>query len=113
MKFILISFTLFFYSIICIAQNSIKEITIADGQMPSVVKDKNNKLHIAFGKGDSILYTSTTDGKTFTPFFLVAVVPKLFSFAMRGPQIAATSRGLIITAVTQNGDIVSSQKEGN
>ena len=112
MKLMLVIFTFFFYCNVCNAQNLVEGILIADGQMPSVVKDKNNRLHIAIGKGDSILYTSSTDGRTFTPASLVAIVPKLFSFAMRGPQIASTTRGLIITAVTQNGDIVSLQKEG-
>jgi hypothetical protein len=80
-------------------------ITIAKGQVPSVVKDKANIIHIVYGTGDSIMYVSGKDGKTFTSPSLVSVLPGLFSFAMRGPQVAVTSRGLLITACTKEGNI--------
>src|SRR6476620_11659642 len=81
------------------AQVSIEPvITIAKGQVPSVVKDRGNLIHIVYGTGDSIMYVSSKDGKTFTSPSLVSVLPGLFSFAMRGPQVAMTSHGLVITA---------------
>ena len=57
------------------------------------------------------MYTWSDDGKDFTSPALVAVLPKLFASAMRGPQIAAAANGIIITACTSNGNIFSYQKE--
>jgi hypothetical protein len=84
---------------------------IAHGQTPNIAKDKNNTIHIVYGSGDSIIYISSRDGKYFTPPSLVAVLPKLFAFAMRGPQIAATINGPIVSACTKEGNIFSYKKE--
>ena len=93
------------------AQVSIEPvITIAKGQVPSVVKDRGNLIHIVYGTGDSIMYVSGKDGKTFTSPSLVSVLPGLFSFAMRGPQVAVTSHGLVITACTKEGNIYAFNK---
>ncbi len=114
MKSLFLAFTIFFYSLVSLAQTLPEQAKlISEGQIPAVVKDKNNRLHLAFGKGDSVLYTSSPDGKSFTPVSLVAIVPKVFSFAMRGPQIAVTTNGLIITVCTQQGDIFTFTKNGN
>lgn len=88
------------------------EITIANGQMPNIVKDKTGTLHLVYGTGDSIMYTSSTDkGNSFTQPSLVATVPRLFSFAMRGPQIAVNEKGVMITACSSNGNIFSYYRE--
>ncbi|HJW15616.1 MAG TPA: sialidase family protein [Flavisolibacter sp.] len=96
----------------CLPAQDIKEgvITIGHGQVPSVVKDKANVIHIAYGTGDSIMYVSSKDGRTFTSPSLVSVLPGLFSFAMRGPQVAVSSRGLVITACTKEGNIYAFNK---
>jgi hypothetical protein len=84
---------------------------IGNGQMPNASKDIRGNLHIVFGSGDSILYSfSGNQGKTFSQPELVALLPNLFASAMRGPQIASTSNGLIIIASTKNGDIFSFAK---
>lgn len=80
-------------------------ITIGKGQVPSVAKDRSNIIHVVYGSGDSIMYVMSKDGKSFTTPSLVSVLPGLFSFAMRGPQVAVSSRGLIITACTKEGNI--------
>ncbi len=36
-------------------------VIIADGQMPAVASIDSNSLHIIFGKGDSLLYTSSNN----------------------------------------------------
>ncbi|MDB5231270.1 MAG: exo-alpha-sialidase [Chitinophagaceae bacterium] len=87
-------------------------VIIAKGQMPDIVLDKKGNLHIAYGTGDSIMYTSSKDGKNFTPPKLVAVIPGVFSSGMRGPQIAATTNGLVITASNKSGNIFSFYKRG-
>jgi hypothetical protein len=80
---------------------------IARGQMPAITMDKKNNLHIVYGSGDSILYVSSKDGKSFSIPSLIAMLPKLFASSMRGPQIAATADGLIVLACTKNGNIYS------
>src|SRR5262245_9832469 len=70
---------------------------IATGQMPAVARDHSNNLHLVYGKGDSILYSYSSDhGKTFSTPALISVVQKLAASHMRGPQIAATNGGLSV-----------------
>ena len=97
-----------------IAYNQNKEsadLVIAKGQIPDIVKDKSSNIHIVYGSGDSIMYISSKDGNSFTSPSLVAVLPKLFASAMRGPQIAASANGLVVTACTNNGNIFSYKRE--
>jgi hypothetical protein len=84
---------------------------IAAGQMPNIVTDITGKLHMTFGKGDSILYTYSTDGYEFAKPILVATLPNLSASHTRGPQIAITEFGISITACTNKGDIFSYYNE--
>lgn len=99
------------------AQNvasSNKDVIVAKGRMPNMTTDKTNNVHIVYGTGDSILYLSSTNsGKSFTTPSLIAVLPGLFASAMRGPQIAATDDGLIVTACTNKGNIYSFNQKGS
>lgn len=91
-----------------------KDVIIANGRMPNITKDKSNNIHIVYGTGDSIMYISSTkEGKSFSLPVLVAVLPKVFATAMRGPQITSTANGLIITANTTYGNIFAYHKEGS
>ncbi len=47
---------------------------------------------------------------TFSRPSLISVLPHAYSFATRGPQIAATKKGLVVTACTSQGDIYSFYK---
>jgi hypothetical protein len=85
-------------------------LIIAKGQMPYMTRDKSNTIHIVYGRGDSILYISSQDGKSYSSPSLVAVLHGLSASAMRGPQIAAAANGLIVTACTKLGNIFSYQK---
>lgn len=90
-----------------------KDLIVAKGKMPNMTTDKSNNIHIVYGTGDSIMYLSSTNkGKSFISPSLIAVLPGLFASAMRGPQIAATDNGLIITACTNKGNIYSFKKQG-
>src|SRR5213079_1505296 len=72
---------------------------IAAGQMPNAIMDRSGNPQLVFGSGDSILYSSSDDrGITFSSPILVAIVPKLAASHMRGPQIAVTTNGLVVTA---------------
>ena len=91
--------------------NTGKDLVIAKGRMPNITKDKSNNLHVVYGTGDSIMYLSSSNqGKSFSSPVLVAVLPKVFATAMRGPQITSTSNGIIITANTNYGNIYAYHK---
>jgi hypothetical protein len=88
------------------------DFVIGNGQVPDIAKDKSGMIHVAYGIGDSIMYTASSDnGQSFSLPSVVAVLPDLFSFAMRGPQIAVNNSGIIITACTSNGNIFSYYKD--
>lgn len=88
------------------------DFVIAKGQIPNIAKDEKGNIHLVYGLGDSVMYTSSSDkGNSFSTPSLVAILPKLYSFAMRGPQIAATNNGIMITACTNEGNIYSYYKE--
>ena len=81
---------------------------VAPGQMPNIVTDKKNNVHLVYGKCDSIMYSYSTDqGKTFSASALLSVLPHLAASHTRGPQLAATKDGLVVTACTNEGDIFS------
>lgn len=87
------------------------DFIVGNGQMPNLVKDRDNNIHLVYGSGDSILYTYSTDNaETFSKPAVISVLPHVFTFAMRGPQIAATEKGVVVTACTSLGDIYSFHK---
>jgi hypothetical protein len=112
---IILSITIVFCTLIACNEkkNFFKaDFVIGNGQMPDVVKDKNDHLHLVYGLGDSIMYTFSSDnGISFSSPSLVDVLPGLFSFATRGTQVSATDHGVIITACTSKGNIYSYYKE--
>lgn len=91
------------------------DFIIANGEMPAMANDKyNNTLHVVFGNGDSIMYTSSTDkGITFSPPVLIAALPYVYTYATRGPQIAVSNKGVVVTACTKDGNIFTFYKEEN
>src|SRR5215208_4262151 len=92
----------------CTGQIIKKDLIIGSGQMPNVTKDNKTNLHIVYGTGDSIMYSfSSNDGKTFSSPKLLSLLPKLAASHTRGPQIAATTEGLVVTACNSLGNIFS------
>jgi hypothetical protein len=111
MKKIILSFLSFFIFLIGYSQRRNNgDIIIAKGHMPAIAKDKKNNIHIVYGNGDSIMYIFSNDVKSYSSPVLVAVLPELFAFAMRGPQIAMGNNGLIITAGDKSGNLYSYRK---
>src|SRR5215471_21009925 len=89
----------------CTDHTLVKGAMIAAGQMPNLARDRKNNLHLVYGKGDSIMYSfSSNDGKNFSKPTLVAVLPGLAASHMRGPQIAPTFNGPNVIACTRSGD---------
>ena len=71
------------------------DLIIANGQMPALAKDKDDNLHLVYGTGDSIMYVYSDDKAiTFSRPVLISVIPHVYIYATRGPQIAATDKGL-------------------
>ncbi len=112
MKLIILSALALFIYLTAPTQPLKSEVIAAKGRMPDLAKDLQNAIHIVYGSGDSIMYTNSKDGQHFTTSSLVAVLPKLFASAMRGPQVAATADGLIVMACTSDGNIYAYKKEG-
>ncbi|HVG42083.1 MAG TPA: sialidase family protein, partial [Chitinophagaceae bacterium] len=84
------------------------DLIVAPGQMPNIVTDKSYNVHMVYGKSDSIMYTYSRDqGKTFSAPALLSVLPHLAASHTRGPQLAVTKDGLVVTACTNEGDIFS------
>lgn len=115
MKLIFIIFTSFVFLAACQDGNpTVSTTTIASGQMPNLVKDNSGNIHLVFGNGDSLLYCYSSDkGKTFSTPSLIRILPKLAASYTRGPQIAATSNGLSVTACNDRGDIFSFTKDAS
>jgi hypothetical protein len=85
---------------------------IANGEMPNLATDETGNVHLVYGNGDSVMYSASVDrGESFSKPSLVALLPKLFANAMRGPQIAFTDEGVTILAANQLGDIFSYRKD--
>lgn len=108
-----IFFCLVFILVLCTAfgQNAGNATIIGSGHVPAIAIDNRKNIHIAYGSGDSIMYVFSKNGVLFTNPALVGTVPRLFSFAMRGPQIAVTRSGVVITACTKDGNIFSFHKD--
>lgn len=86
---------------------------IGNGQMPNLVKDRDNIFHLVFGTGDSIMYSYSSDqAMSFSPPSLIAVLPKLAASHTRGPQVAASNKGITVIACNSLGDIFSYFKAG-
>src|SRR6476659_9241941 len=78
------------------------DIIVANGQMPNLVKDKQDNLHLVYGSGDSILYMYSADrGKTFSKPSLISILPELAASHSRGRQITATTSGLTVLACNE------------
>ena len=111
-SFLSIAFVLAFIGCKDQATVNTSDTIIAQGQMPDLSKDNSGLVHLVYGSGDSILYSFSSDkGKSFSSPSLVALLPKLAASHMRGPQIAATSNGLVVTACNRMGDIFSFTKD--
>lgn len=88
------------------------EVTIATGKMPALAKDASNNLHLAYGYGDSIMYTYSDDkGSTFSIPVLIDTLKGLVASATRGPQITVTKNGVSVIAVNNDGNIFSFTKD--
>ena len=103
--------SVFIFLIACTQTKETSDRVIANGSMPAITKDKENIIHIVYGNSDSIMYIFSKAGKSYSTPTLVAVLPGLAASATRGPQIAAVSGGIVITACDDPGNIYSFRKD--
>ena len=74
--------------------------------MPNIARDNSGYLHLVYAREDSLLYSFSSDeGKKFSPPEIIAIIHGLSAAAMRGPQIACSEQGLVVTANNHAGDI--------
>ena len=94
-------------SSLLIGLSSFSQESVAAGQMPNI-STYQNEVRLAYGRNDSIFYAVSTDyGKAFSKEMLVDVLIGLAASHTRGPQIAVTTTGTLITACNNAGDIFS------
>ncbi|WP_240163435.1 sialidase family protein [Spirosoma taeanense] len=79
--------------------------TIGEGTHPAVAIDPAGKVHVVYGQGQKILYSTSATGESFSRPQLIDSLPGLHLGASRGPQIAATSGSVVITAIDKAGDV--------
>ncbi len=79
--------------------------TVGSGIHPSVATEPAGRVHVVYGQGNVIFYTTSPDGKRFEKPVRVDSLPGLHLGASRGPQIAATAQSVVITAIDKAGNI--------
>ncbi|HSB93004.1 MAG TPA: sialidase family protein [Flavitalea sp.] len=85
--------------------NPNKPYLLAKGSMPARPMETRKGISLIYGIGDSLMEASGSIGKELS-YRVIDVIPKLFSFAMRGPQAVVTTQGVVTIACTQDGDII-------
>ena len=78
---------------------------VVNGSMPARPLETPDGITVIYGIGDSLMQASGIAGKEMQSPQVIAVIPKMFSFAMRGPQAVLTSNGVVTIVCTQSGDI--------
>ncbi len=73
---------------------------------PQVAVARGGKVHVVFGKENSVYHISSSDGKLFSAPVKVGELTKLALRLRRGPRIAATDDRLLVTAISHaDGDL--------
>jgi hypothetical protein len=82
-------------------------VVIGPGQQPKAIVDQKGILKVVYGSEDKIYYLESRDkAKSFSKPALVASLPGGLMLGMgRGPQIASSDHGTLITAVNKAGDV--------
>lgn len=81
---------------------------IGQGIHPAVATDPTGGVHIVYGNGQTLRYaTLSAAGEPAGAPVLVDSLPGLFVGASRGPQIAANSQSVVITAIDKMGNVLA------
>ncbi|WP_461113440.1 exo-alpha-sialidase [Spirosoma jeollabukense] len=75
------------------------------GRHPTVATDPAGGVHVVYGQGNTIFYVASSDGERFNTPVRIDSLAGLHLGASRGPQIAATSQSVVITAIDKLGNV--------
>ncbi len=67
---------------------------------PQVAVSPDGRIHVVFGKENTLYHVASADGHTFSPPVKVGELDKLALRMRRGPRIAATDRCVVVTAIS-------------
>src|SRR4051794_23865230 len=79
---------------------SFEILPAGSGIQPQLAVSPKGVYHLVFGKGNSVFYSTASDGKTFTAPVKVGEMEKLALGRRRGPRISATDAVIAITAIS-------------
>jgi hypothetical protein len=78
----------------------------SEGTQPSIIIDKSQTVKIAYGSGDKVFFsTSSNHGKSFTPPKPVGQLKDLQLAMTRGVQIASVNDSSVIAATDKHGNV--------
>ncbi|WP_128544174.1 sialidase family protein [Larkinella soli] len=81
---------------------------VGTGLHPSVSVDPGGAVHLVLGQKNTILYSVSKDnGQTFSAPVAIDSLSGYHIGASRGPQIAATPRHVVITAIDRAGNVLA------
>jgi hypothetical protein len=73
---------------------------------PQLAVSPDGRVHVVFGKENTIYHCSAPDGRHFSPPVKVGELPELALKMRRGPRVAATDRSIVVTAIARkDGDL--------
>ncbi len=67
---------------------------------PQVAVAPTGRVHVVFGKENAIYHTTSSDGRTFSEPVKVGELEKLALKMRRGPRIAVTGQGIVVSAIS-------------
>ena len=67
---------------------------------PQIAVAPSGRLHVVFGKDNVVYYTTSPDGRTFSPPVVIAELDKLALKMRRGPRVSATDKLVVVTAIS-------------
>lgn len=85
--------------------NPVGSQQIGIGMHPAVATDPAGNVYVVYGKGNAIFYTASSNGEQFDTPVRIDSLAGLHLGASRGPQIAATAKSVVITAIDKAGNV--------
>jgi len=105
--FLCISGAVTFFSFVLKGKHSEIVSVSSFGKQPTLTVDNQNNLHVVFGAGNEIFYTTSKyGGLSFSKPQKVGQQAKLALGATRGPQIVSTKDYLVVAAADHTGKIM-------
>jgi hypothetical protein len=93
-----------------VAREKSTSINIAPaGKQPSIAINQQGEMKIVYGKNDSLYYTASSNGNSFSSPVAIAEIKGLSLGMSRGPQIAITKNFTVIAAASNAGNIYAYQ----